>query len=197
MNLSSPARLSGSHCGAGVDLSCFRSPMSDQEHDAPATRGSPPGFGVHYNVRSDEGRETSRACRESDFPPDDRLKKCKVKSHEDVPKHVFDRGRKRNLMNGCARHTALTRLCTPRRCGRPFSHKSMQTVLLASEIGSHMAWDGNTKDVVNDHFLKVSNTSKAFSYMDKLTIDNVFRTVILATLESSDNRALRYTYNQR
>ena len=31
--------------------------------------------------------------------------------------------------------------------------------------------------------------------MDKLTINNVFRAVILATLESSDNRALRYTYN--
>ena len=32
--------------------------------------------------------------------------------------------------------------------------------------------------------------------MDKITIDDVFWAVVLTTLTSSDNRALRATYNQ-
>jgi len=42
----------------------------------------------------------------------------------------------------------------------------------------------------------VSNTRKVFSFMDKITIDDVFWAVVLTTLTSSDNRALRATYNQ-
>ena len=42
----------------------------------------------------------------------------------------------------------------------------------------------------------VSNTRKVFSFMDKITIDDVFWAVVLTTLTSSDNRALRAAYNQ-
>jgi hypothetical protein len=67
----------------------------------------------------------------------------------------------------------------------------MQTVLLAREIGRLMTWDGDSKRAVNEHFQKLGITRKAFSDMGALTIDDVFRSVILATLKSSDNCALR------
>ena len=38
--------------------------------------------------------------------------------------------------------------------------------------------------------------SRAFDYMGALTIDDVFRSVILATLKSANNRALRTAYDQ-
>ena len=63
----------------------------------------------------------------------------------------------------------------------------MQTVLLAREIGRLMAWDGDSKNSVNTHFSKVNNIPRAFEYMVALTIDNIFQTVILATLKSSNN----------
>ena len=95
-------------------------------------------------------------------------------------------------------NTALLNLCAPKRYGKPFSelcfplqHKRMQTVLLAREIGRLMTWDGDSKRAVNEHFQKLGITRKAFSDMGALTIDDVFRSVILATLKSSDNCALR------
>jgi hypothetical protein len=78
----------------------------------------------------------------------------------------------------------------------PLKHKRMQTVLLASEIGRLMAWDGNSKNAVNTHFGKVGEIRRAFDYMGALTIDNLFRSVILATLKSSNNHALRTSYDQ-
>jgi hypothetical protein len=72
----------------------------------------------------------------------------------------------------------------------------MQTVLLAREIGRLMAWDGDSKNAVNTHFGKVGDIRRAFDYMGALTIDDVFRSVILATLNSSNNRALRTAYDQ-
>jgi hypothetical protein len=59
-----------------------------------------------------------------------------------------------------------------------------------------MEWDGHTVITVNGHFLEVSVTRKTFSYMDALTIDDVFKTVVLATLKASGNSALRATYNK-
>jgi hypothetical protein len=78
----------------------------------------------------------------------------------------------------------------------PLKHKRMQTVLLAREIGRLMAWDGDSKNAVNTHFGKVGDIRRAFEYMGVLTIDDVFRSVILATLKSSNNRALRTAYDQ-
>jgi hypothetical protein len=59
-----------------------------------------------------------------------------------------------------------------------------------------MTWDGDSKNAVNTHFGKVGDIRKAFDYMGALTIDVVFRSVILATLKSSNNRALRTAYDQ-
>jgi len=47
----------------------------------------------------------------------------------------------------------------------------MQTVLLAREIGQLMAWDGDSKNAVNNHFGKVGNIRRAFEYMGAITID--------------------------
>jgi hypothetical protein len=78
----------------------------------------------------------------------------------------------------------------------PLMHKRMQTVLLAREIGRLMAWDGDSKNAVNTHFGKVGDMRRAFEYMGALTINDVFRSVILATLKSSNNHALRIAYDQ-
>ena len=78
----------------------------------------------------------------------------------------------------------------------PLKHKRMQTVLLAREIGRLMAWDGDSKNAVNTHFGKVGDIRRAFDYTGALTIDDVFRSVILATLKSANNRALRTAYDQ-
>jgi hypothetical protein len=69
----------------------------------------------------------------------------------------------------------------------------MQTVLLAREIRHLMAWDGDSKNAVNTHFGKVSDIRRVFEYMGALTIDDVFWSVILATLKSSNNSTLRTT----
>ena len=63
--------------------------MSDQD-DSLAARGSPRGFGVH--VCRSEDRETSRSWMNLTvgLPVRRRFKNCKVKSHEDVPKHDFE-----------------------------------------------------------------------------------------------------------
>ena len=42
-----------------------------------------------------------------------------------------------------------------------------------------MTWNGDSKNAVNEHFKQVSSIRKAFSYMDKLTIDDVFRSVMM------------------
>jgi hypothetical protein len=59
-----------------------------------------------------------------------------------------------------------------------------------------MAWDGDSKNAVNTHFGKVGDIRRAFEYMGALIIDDVFRSVILATLKSYSNRALRTAYDQ-
>jgi hypothetical protein len=78
----------------------------------------------------------------------------------------------------------------------PLKHNHMQTVLLAREIGHLMAWDGDSKKAVNTHFGKVCDILKAFEYMGSLTIYDVFRSVILATLKSSNNLTLRTAHDQ-
>jgi hypothetical protein len=58
-----------------------------------------------------------------------------------------------------------------------------------------MTWDSDSKNDINNHFGKVGDTRRAFDYMGALTIDDVFRSVILATLNSS-NSTLRAAYDQ-
>jgi hypothetical protein len=78
----------------------------------------------------------------------------------------------------------------------PLKRKRMQTVLLAREIGRLMAWDGNSKNTVNTPFGKVGDIRRPFDYIGALTIDDVFRSVIMATLKSSNNLALHTVYDQ-
>ena len=67
----------------------------------------------------------------------------------------------------------------------------MQTVLFAREIGSMMKWDGDSKRAVNTHFGKVNETRQALGYLDALTIDDVLKSVLMATLTSLTT-SLRY-----
>ena len=58
--------------------------MSDE--DAPAARG---GFGGRARRHVDRDDDRHRSCwRKSDFPLEDAFKGCRVKVHEDVPRHI-------------------------------------------------------------------------------------------------------------
>jgi hypothetical protein len=48
----------------------------------------------------------------------------------------------------------------------PLNHKRMQTVLLAREFGSLMAWDGHSKADVDCHFGDVSDTLQTQKFLE-------------------------------
>ena len=67
----------------------------------------------------------------------------------------------------------------------------MQTVLLATEFGNLMAWDGRSKADVDRHFSNVTDTLEMLTFLgDNIDITDVFKAVILATLQSSKTKAL-------
>ena len=70
-----------------------------------------------------------------------------------------------------------------------------QTVLLAREMAHMMKWDGDSKHAVNIHFGKVNETRQALGYLDYLTLANVLKSVLMATLKASANRTLRDAYH--
>ena len=76
--------------GAGVDLPGFGrcdSDMSDQD-DAPAARGGSGNRARRTAARDDERGQ--RPWRRSEFPSDDAtFTRCRVKSHEDFPRHIY------------------------------------------------------------------------------------------------------------
>ena len=62
----------------------------------------------------------------------------------------------------------------------------MQTVLLAREFSRLMDWDGQSKADVDRHFSNVSDTLEMLTFLGgNLDITDVFKAVILATLQSS------------
>jgi hypothetical protein len=86
----------------------------------------------------------------------------------------------------------------------------MQTVLLAREMDRMMKWDGDSKHAVNIHFGKVHDdedvfylflqkqkleTRQVLGYLDDLTLDDVLKSVLMATLKASVNRTLRDSYH--
>ena len=77
----------------------------------------------------------------------------------------------------------------------PLNHKRMQTVLLDREFGRLMAWDGHSKADVDSHFGDVNETLATLKFLES-TIDltEVFKSVLLATLESSQTKALTKAY---
>jgi hypothetical protein len=80
----------------------------------------------------------------------------------------------------------------------PLDHKRMQTVLLASEIARMMRWDGDSKGAVNRHFasVTVSELHRTMGYIGNLSIENVLKSVLMATLKASTNRSLRDAYHK-
>jgi hypothetical protein len=72
----------------------------------------------------------------------------------------------------------------------------MQTVLLATEFGNLMAWDGRSKADVDRHFSNVSDTLEMLTFLGgNIDITDVFKAVILATLQSSKTKALTKAYS--
>jgi hypothetical protein len=78
----------------------------------------------------------------------------------------------------------------------PLDHKSMQTVLLAREIARMMRWDGDSKGAVNPHFASVTKLHRTMGYIGNLSIEDVLKSVLMATLKASTNRSLRDAYHK-
>jgi hypothetical protein len=90
-----------------------------------------------------------------------------------------------------SKHRASTELCGQKvwealLTAFPLNHQLMQTVLLATEFGNLMAWDGHSKADVDRHFSNVSDTLEMLTFLGgNIDITDVFKAVILATLQSS------------
>ena len=100
-----------------------------------------------------------------------------------------------------SKHRAGTELCGQKvwealLTAFPLNHKRMQTVLLAREFSSLMAWDGHSKADVDRHFSNVSDTLEMLKFLARnIDITDVFKAVILATLQSSKTKALTKAYS--
>ena len=78
----------------------------------------------------------------------------------------------------------------------PLDHKRMQTVLLAREIARMMRCDGDSKGAVNRHFASVTELHRTMGYIGNLSIEDVLKSVLMATLKTSTNRSLRDAYHK-
>ena len=78
----------------------------------------------------------------------------------------------------------------------PLDHKHMQTVLLAREIDRMIRWDGDSKGAVNRHFASVTDLHRTMGYIGNLSIEDVLKSVLMATLKASTNRSLRDAYHK-
>jgi len=100
-----------------------------------------------------------------------------------------------------SKHRAGTELCGQKvwealLTAFPLNHKRMQTVLLAKEFSSLMAWDGHSKADVDCHFSNVSDNLEMLTFLGRdIDITDVFKAVILATLQSSKTKALTKAYS--
>jgi hypothetical protein len=100
-----------------------------------------------------------------------------------------------------AKHRADTELCGQKvwealLTAFPLDHKRMQTVLLATEFGNLMAWVGRTKADVDRHFSNITDTLEMLTFLgDNIDIEAVFKAIVLATLKSSQTKALTKAYS--
>jgi hypothetical protein len=78
----------------------------------------------------------------------------------------------------------------------PLDHKRMQTVLLAREIARMIRWDGDSKGAVNRHFASVTELHRTMGYIGNLSIEDVLKSVLMATLKASTNLSLRDAYHK-
>jgi hypothetical protein len=94
-------------------------------------------------------------------------------------------------------------LSRPPLCSRPIlerwgfscKHRRMQTVLQGDGPHDEMGRQHNVKHAVNIHFGNVNETRKVLGYIDDLTLDDVLKSVRMATLKASANRTLRDAYH--
>jgi hypothetical protein len=72
----------------------------------------------------------------------------------------------------------------------------MQTVLIAREIARMMQWDDDSKVTVNSHFASVTELHRTMGYIGNLSIEDVLKSVLMATLKASTNCSLRDAYHK-
>jgi hypothetical protein len=53
-----------------------------------------------------------------------------------------------------------------------------------------MRWDGDSKGAVNSHFASVTELHRTMGYICNLSIEDVLKSVLMATLKASTNRSL-------
>ena len=51
-------------------------------------------------------------------------------------------------------------------------------------------WDGDSKDAVNRHFASVTELHRTMGYIGNLSIEDVLKSVLMATLKASTNHSL-------
>ena len=59
-----------------------------------------------------------------------------------------------------------------------------------------MRWDGDSKGAVNSHFASVTELHRTMGYISNLSIEDVLKSVLMATLKASTNRSLRDAYHK-
>ena len=59
-----------------------------------------------------------------------------------------------------------------------------------------MRWDGDSKGAVNKHFASVTELHHTMGYIGNLSIEDVLKCVLLATLKDSANSSLRAAYHR-
>ena len=59
-----------------------------------------------------------------------------------------------------------------------------------------MRWDGDSKGAVNSHFASVTELHRTMGYIGNLSIEDVLKSVLMATLKASTNRSLRDAYHK-
>jgi hypothetical protein len=71
----------------------------------------------------------------------------------------------------------------------PLDHKRMQTALLARELARMMRWDGDNTRAINLHFSSISELHRTMGFICDLSLEDVLKSVLLATLRASPNPA--------
>jgi len=77
----------------------------------------------------------------------------------------------------------------------PLDHTRMQTALLARELARMMRWDGDTQRAVNLHFNSIAELHHTLDFISTLSMEDVLKSVLLATLRASPNASLRAAYH--
>ena len=77
----------------------------------------------------------------------------------------------------------------------PLDHKCMQAALLARELVRMMRWDADNTRAINLHFSSITELHHTMGFIGDLSMEDVLKSVLLATLRASPNPALRAAYH--